>query len=245
MAVTCRDIMNLECCREIRLLAGAEGLDREVSWPYVKSMDTISEWIHGGELVFVIGFREDVSEKGLLELLDEAVRCGIAGLVLLYGGEYIKCVPKSVRAYAEKRGLPLFRMPFMLKLIDITREISKYIIHDREVNQIQGFPEKDSVLELLLEQRPGEEVIARCRLKLQPLMEADKVLRTELVKTLKMYLEHGNELVSTAADMYIHRNTLVNRMKKIDALLGVNVNDPETRYEFGTVYRILEYYGAL
>ena len=67
----------------------------------------------------------------------------------------------------------------------------------------------------------------------------------ELVKTLKMYLEHGNELVSTAADMYIHRNTLVNRMKKIDALLGVNVNDPETRYEFGTVYRILEYYGAL
>ena len=46
MAVTCRDIMNLECCREIRLLAGAEGLDREVSWPYVKSMDTISEWIH-------------------------------------------------------------------------------------------------------------------------------------------------------------------------------------------------------
>ena len=108
MAVTCRDIMNLECCREIRLLAGAEGLDREVSWPYVKSMDTISEWIHGGELVFVIGFREDVSEKGLLELLDEAVRCGIAGLVLLYGGEYIKCVPKSARAYAEKRGASPF-----------------------------------------------------------------------------------------------------------------------------------------
>lgn len=237
--------MNLESCREIRLLAGAEGLGREVSWPYVKNMNTISEWIHGSELVFVIGYREDVSEKGLLGLLDEAVRCGIAGLVLLYGREYIKCVPKSVKAYAEKKSLPLFRMPFMLKLIDITREISEYIIHDKEVNQAYGFSAQTTVLEDVLEQRPKEEVIARCRLKLQPLMEADKVLRTELVKTLKAYLDHGNELVSTAADMYIHRNTLVNRMKKINELLGVNVNDPEQRYEFGTVYRILEYYGAL
>lgn len=37
MAVTCKDIMELETCRRLRLIGGQGGLDHIVSWPYIKN----------------------------------------------------------------------------------------------------------------------------------------------------------------------------------------------------------------
>lgn len=245
MAVTCREIMDLEICSRLKLLGGADGLDRVVTWPYIKNMDTISEWIHGGELIFVIGAKEDISERGLLALMDEAVKNNISGVVMLHGEDYIKSVPKSVIRYANEYGIPLFKMPFMLKLIDITQEISKYIVKDREKNKEHGEFKETSMLELLLAGKNNEELLAYCRMKLQPLTEADKVLKSEYVKTLKCYLECNNDLLHTSKQMYIHRNTMINRMKKITALLGVNINSVDVRNEFYNVFKVLDYYGEL
>lgn len=245
MAVTCREIMDLEICSRLKLLGGADGLDRVVTWPYIKNMDTISEWIHGGELIFVIGAKEDISERGLLALMDEAVKNNISGVVMLHGEDYIKSVPKSVIRYANEYGIPLFKMPFMLKLIDITQEISKYIVKDREKNKEHGEFKETSMLELLLGGKNKEELLAYCRMKLQPLTEADKVLKSEYVKTLKCYLDCNNDLLHTSQRMYIHRNTMINRMKKITALLSVNINSVEVRNEFYNIFKVLEHYGEL
>jgi hypothetical protein len=245
MAVTCRDIMDLETCSRLKLLGGADGLDRIVTWPYIKNMDTISEWIHGGELIFVIGAKEDISERGMLALMDEAVRNNISGVVMLHGEDYIKSVPKSVIRFANEHGIPLFKMPFMLKLIDITQEISKYIVKDREKNKEHGEFKETFMLELLLAGKKKEELLAYCRMKLQPLTEADKVLKSEYIKTLKCYLECNNDLLHTSQRMYIHRNTMINRMKKITALLDVNVNAVDIRNEFYNIFKVLDYYGEL
>lgn len=245
MAVTCRDIMNLEICSNLKLCGGAEGLDKIVTWPYIKNMDTISEWIHGGELIFVIGAKEDVSERGLLNLMDEAVKNNIAGVVLLCGEDYMRSIPKSVKKYANEYGIPLFKMPFRLKLIDITREISDYIVCDRERNKEHVKFAEQSILNLLLNNNSKNELLAYCRMRLQPLMEADKVLKSEFVVTLQQYLENDNSLVKTAEAMFIHRNTLINRMKKIDSLLNIDINENVTRNEYYNIYKVLHYFGEL
>lgn len=245
MAVTCKDIMNLEICSKLKLCGGAQGLDRIVTWPYIKNMDTISEWIHGGELIFVIGAKEDVSEGGLLHLMDEAVKNEIAGVVMLCGEDYMKSIPKSVIKYANEYAIPLFKMPFRLKLIDITREISDYIVCDRERNKEHVNFAEQSILNLLLNDSSKEELLAYCRLKLQPLIEADKVLKSEYVLTLKQYLDHDNSLIKTAQAMFIHRNTLVNRMKKIDGLLLTDMNENEVQNEYYNIYKVLQYFGEI
>lgn len=245
MAVTCRDIMNLEICSKLKLCGGAKGIDKIVTWPYIKNMDTISEWIHGGELIFVIGAKEDVSERGLLNLMDEAVKNDIAGVVLLCGEDYMRSIPKSVIKHANEHTIPLFKMPFRIKLIDITREISDYIVCDRERNKEHVKFAEQSILDLLLSYSGREELLAYCWMKLQPLMEADKVLKSEYVLTLEKYLENNNNLIKTAEAMFIHRNTLVNRIRKIESLLGTDINGNELRNEFYNIYKVLQYYGQL
>lgn len=243
--VTCRDIMDLDICSKLKLLGGADGLDRIVSWPYIKNMDTISEWIHGGELIFVIGAKEDISERGMLNLMEEAIRNDIAGVVMLHGDDYIKSIPKSVVRFANEHSIPLFKMPFMLKLIDITQEISRFIVRDREKNKEHGEFTKDSILELILSGKKKDDILAYCWMKLQPLIEADKVLKSEYVNTLKCYLKCNNDALHTSEYMYIHRNTMINRLKKISLLLNININAADVKNEYYNIYKALDYYGEL
>ena len=110
MAVTCRDIMELEGCSKLKLVAGAGGIDREIRWPYIKNMDTISEWIHGGELVFVLGSWDDISEKGLLDLMKEAAVNQVAGVVILCGERYSRAIPQSTKRFANDNDIPMFNV---------------------------------------------------------------------------------------------------------------------------------------
>ncbi|MBQ3583331.1 MAG: PucR family transcriptional regulator [Lachnospiraceae bacterium] len=245
MAVTCKDIMELNSCRRLKLVGGAEGLDKVVSWPYIKSMDTISKWIHGGELIFVLGVKDDTSERGFLSLMDEAVKNNISGMVVLCGDEYVRSIPKMVIKYANDYKIPLFKMPFMLKLIDITQDISKYILNDLVIQKQNREFSGNSVMELMLKGKSMDEILNYCFMKLQPIVEADKVLKTEYVKTLRIYLECNNDQLHTSQQMYIHRNTMINRMKKINSLLGTNVNDAEIRNDFNNIFKVLDYCGKL
>lgn len=245
MAVTCRDIMELDTCKKLKLIGGAEGLDHAVSWPFIKNMDTITEWIHGGELVFVIGSKDDISENGLLNLMKEAVRNKIAGVVMLIGEEYIKTIPRSVIRYANEQAIPLYKMPFMLRLVDITREISRVILENQIKNKGGGRFEEESVFEVLLSGKSREEILACCFQKIQPLEEADRVTGSEHVKTLKCYLNCGNDTSKAAKEMFIHRNTMINRLRKIEMLLGKDINEVRVYNEYLNVFEVLDYYDMM
>lgn len=245
MAVTCREILKLDICSRLKVVGGCEGLDRTVTWPYIKNVDSISGWVHGGELIFVVGSRDDVSEAGLLNLMTEAMKNNVSGVVLLIGDQYIRQIPRSMIGRADDYKLPLFRMPFRLKLIDVTHEISRFILENQRLEKSRtSFPEK-SVTELLLKGADKEEILTYCYQRLQPVMDADRVMKTDYLFTLRKYLECNNDLLHTAEAIYIHRNTMYNRMKKITALMGEDLNSQEVRCDLWTVFQILEYYGEL
>jgi purine catabolism regulator len=48
----------------------------------------------------------------------------------------------------------------------------------------------------------------------------------ELVKSLETYLDHGRSLVEAAEALYIHRNTLLHRLERIQKLCRVDLRDP-------------------
>lgn len=52
---------------------------------------------------------------------------------------------------------------------------------------------------------------------------------TELTRTLETYLDHGSSLVDAAEILYIHRNTLLYRLQRIEALCPVDLHDPLQR----------------
>lgn len=57
------------------------------------------------------------------------------------------------------------------------------------------------------------------------LIEEDKKNNTEFYHTLKMYLLCENNITMAAEKLYIHRNTMVYRLKQIKSCLGLDFND--------------------
>lgn len=57
----------------------------------------------------------------------------------------------------------------------------------------------------------------------------DKRRRTELVRTLEAYLEHGGSTTETAKALYIHRNTLLHRVNRIKNLCELDLREPIER----------------
>ena len=80
-----------------------------------------------------------------------------------------------------------------------------------------------------------ENAVTFCCPQIKQLVEHDKTKGKDLAKTLYMYLLHGNANVAASA-MFIHRNTMLYRMRLINELVSVDYEDPMLRQ-----YIILSY----
>ena len=138
MSVTCQDLLTLKYFERIKLVAGPNGLDRTVTWPYVGQTSTVSQWVHGGELLFITGIVHSADK--LKDLILECIQKKLAGLVILVGNEYINSIPEELLAQADAADFPLFEMPWDVKLIDVTREITDLIMRDKfEIKKSKNF----------------------------------------------------------------------------------------------------------
>ena len=52
---------------------------------------------------------------------------------------------------------------------------------------------------------------------------------SDLCNTLFKWLSHDRNTVATAESMYLHRNTLMNRLKRIEEVMCVNLDDVNVR----------------
>lgn len=398
MSLTCGDLLKMNIFSNIRLMAGKDGLSNSVSWPYIKNTKTIREWIYGNELIFetVSG---DTSESRLLRTEDECVEAGAAGLVLLAKDE--KKFTQKILDNADKKNLPLFYMPYDLKLLTVTKEITRELLldsqrnrrsenfmqellHDQFITEEQmmneaqrlgadinggyffaalkssyvdaldysdmaeyqehmhqlirygekisteagakmmscidlnevvclfftedqqvrefictGFEdflyssrllqkydvragystiytgpeqipkgigecrralricscssgknksckyEEMGTLKFLLENVKKEELVSYCNSVLKELLQSDRNKSTEYVRTLYEYLNNNCNLIYTAQILFMHRNTLVNRINKIQEITGKNLGDMRVRMEFLEVLQILDFYGYI
>lgn len=132
MTLCCRDLFQLKHFSKSVLLAGEGGLNREISWPYTRMTESISKWVHGGELLFVtyMGFEED--DDSLLMLLEESIEKKLSGVVVLINDKDRKSISKIIINRANEENLPLFTIPWDVKLIDIIQEIFLKIEQKRE-----------------------------------------------------------------------------------------------------------------
>jgi DNA-binding PucR family transcriptional regulator len=73
---------------------------------------------------------------------------------------------------------------------------------------------------------------------LGPLLEYDARRGTELVRTLGAYFACGGTLTRTKDELHLHVNTVVQRLDRIQALLGPDWNEPERALELQLALRL-------
>jgi len=61
---------------------------------------------------------------------------------------------------------------------------------------------------------------------LRSLIEHDGASSTSYVDTLSCFLDNNQNITKTAADLYVHRSTLLERLRRIRRDLGLDLDDP-------------------
>ena len=76
----------------------------------------------------------------------------------------------------------------------------------------------------------NENVMRYCHPAFLTLMGYDDEHEGSLLDTLEEFLRSGQSIKDTAENLYMHRNTVIYRLKKIEELTAVDLRDPETSF---------------
>lgn len=80
-----------------------------------------------------------------------------------------------------------------------------------------------------------------CHPDLIALLRYDRENHTELLRTLQVYLGCGLNATAAAGELFIHRNTLYQRLGKIESLISSKLSSPDLRLYLQISFRIADF----
>ena len=104
------------------------------------------------------------------------------------------------------------------------------------------FEELSARFRLLQGQSP-DALVDIARRTVVPLLEYDARRHTHLIDTLRTLLDNHFAVQPTAEALYIHRNTLLKRLRRIESLLGMDLTDIDDMMELYLGLRALQLVG--
>lgn len=143
MSISVKDILKLDSLKKIKLVGGEAGLEKGIEWIYVAEcfenpLEGV-KWLQGGEIIFITGVGIKDNIKILLELIKGISEKNGSGLIVNVG-PYIKSIPEEAIKLADELEVPLFTLPWEVKLVEVSREISNAIVLSRiEENSLTHF----------------------------------------------------------------------------------------------------------
>ena len=81
-------------------------------------------------------------------------------------------------------------------------------------------------VERLLRELSGSDDLAPFRALVRPLVEHDRARGSDLVRTLEIYFAAGANASEAADRLFLHRNSLLYRLERLQRLTGLDVKDP-------------------
>src|ERR671914_484754 len=125
------DVLELPVFRRAlpEVIAGAEGLDRELRWAHVIEMADPSDLLKGGELVLTTGIgagdRERDQERWIASLIEQ----GAAAVAVELGSTWRERVPEPVVRACADAGVPLVAFHRTVRFIEITEAVHSAVLN--------------------------------------------------------------------------------------------------------------------
>ncbi len=108
MPVRVRDVLQMECLRGARLVAGEKGLDAEVRWITVGEEPDLPDWVFGGEMILSTLFA--VKPEWRSEYIKRLSDRGVAGM-LIKPERFLGEIPDSILEVADRESFPVGEVP--------------------------------------------------------------------------------------------------------------------------------------
>ncbi len=126
--VPLRDALTLPALRNVRVLAGAAGLGRQVRYVNVMEVPDILDWVKPDELLLTTAYPLRDDRAALNDLVPRLADRGLAGLAVK-PARYIDAVPDVMLQAAERLGFPLLELPPETALADIINAVLGMILN--------------------------------------------------------------------------------------------------------------------
>ncbi len=248
MGITCADMMKNPKLNNLKLVAGETGLARSVRWVYIaeciEDPNEAVNWIFGNELVIITGHGLKGNTQILMEMIKKMDQKNIAGIIINIG-PYIPQIPPEVIELANSISLPVFELPWQIKLVDITQEICSAIVtKETEENKL------DNLLENVLFGRiSNENDFIKSAMHYGVNLETDcavgildidcfyEYLKTNNIVSEKAIMEIKNYMLSTFNKVFAGYSLKILVMAKSDSIIFLINN---TTYVKGNLKRIIE-----
>jgi PucR family transcriptional regulator, purine catabolism regulatory protein len=143
---------------QLELATGAKAAAAPVRWVHISELQDPTPWLSGGELMLTTGIPLDTEEKQRAFVSDLAGR-NLAGLGFGTGFSH-KRLPEALVDEAEKRGFPLFEVPYSVPFIAITEKAFTKLVNEQYEVLQRGLAIQRRLERLVLEERGLEEIAA-------------------------------------------------------------------------------------
>ena len=172
--LTVRQLLELPPLTEGCLVAGSQGLDREVHWAAVVDIPQASEWVRSGELLLTTfyGLRDD--PRAQLALCEQLADKNLAGMVVATG-KYVDHVPDEIREAANHSGFPIIELPWRIPFEDVVHVVSEHSINEQYQLLKQSLAIHRSLTRLVLNGGSLEDVARELCLLLRRPVEIDDI----------------------------------------------------------------------
>ena len=123
---TVREAMRFGAFANVKLIAGADGLDHPIEW--VRSMETPEIQPRAGDLMFTTGFPIKDDREAQIGLVARIADSDGAGLVVR-PHPYLRKLPPEMVSEANRLNVPLFTVGPDVQLIDLMTPLLERIIN--------------------------------------------------------------------------------------------------------------------
>lgn len=86
-----------------------------------------------------------------------------------------------------------------------------------------------------------DDLVYLCHPALGNVLRYDRENGTDLAKILRRYLENNCNLSQTARELFIHRNTMLNKLDKLEELMGVSLKALPIRLQLQFSFYVVDY----
>ncbi|CAM4269834.1 PucR family transcriptional regulator [Lacicoccus alkaliphilus] len=126
--ITVESIMQREIFMDAELVAGSEGIDREIKWTHILEMESFDSFINGGELILTTGSNIDFGSPHGMSKIRTLIESGVTGICIELGHHVTK-VDSSILKLADDHAFPIIIFNKTVKFVDITQDLHTLIIN--------------------------------------------------------------------------------------------------------------------
>ncbi len=100
----------------------------------------------------------------------------------------------------------------------------------------------DYAIDYIIENNGVKDALYVCHPDILAMLYSDTDTASDRMTTLRSYLNNERSLVNTAQELFVHRNTLVYRIKKITDMMRYDINDVYTRDYMKLSIKVIDLY---